>query len=371
MTVASLCRRLRTVIVTLWVVLIAVAGAAAPARGAPAAGLRLEPGTAQVTSGETLTLALWVDDVEGLYRAELHLDYAWAGLEIQDADPRRVSVQIEPGPIFCATCTPWNEAIDGRIHFVAQRDPLDGPFSGSGIAAYITLLVTATAPDTYMVSFDRVATRLLDSGGRPIAVDRFADAVLVLPAPLVTLTGWLTREGWGGDERSVVNAVLYPATPPYEPSSWGRACTDARGDFTLEIGHNPQPPPADILPADSPPSSPSCTSRWAFVRLGFTNYLSECYWECADSDTLDIGWHNLEGGDVNGDGCINILDIVQIIGDYGATVEGPCYIPGTACPPETPSSNVAPACDVNGDCHVDILDLTQAAGNFGLCSNCP
>jgi hypothetical protein len=74
---------------------------------------------------------------------------------------------------------------------------------------------------------------------------------------------------------------------------------------------------------------------------------------------------------VNGDGCVNILDIVQIIGDYGATVEGPCYIPCTACPPENLSSNVAPACDVNGDCQVDILDLTQAAGNFGLCSNCP
>ena len=370
MTVASLRKGLRTGVVALCLVFVTVGGAAAPARGAPATGLRLEPATAQVTSGETIKLALWVDDVADLYRVELHLDYDVFGLQVQDADPLRASVQIEPGPIFCATCTPWNEAIDGNIHFVAQRDPGDGPFTGSSIAAYITLLVTATLPDSYAVSFDQAATRLLDSAGNPIAVHQFTDALLNLP-PWATLTGWLTREGAGNDERSVVNAVLYPAAPPYEPSSWGRACTDAGGNFALEIGYNPEPPPADVLPAGSPPTSPSCTSRWAFLRLDFTNYLSECYWECADGDARVIDWHDLEGGDVNGDGCINILDMVQIIGDYGATVDQPCHVPCAACPPDAPSSNVTPSCDINGDCQVNILDLTQAAGNFGLCSNCP
>jgi hypothetical protein len=371
MTVASLWKRLPTAIVTLCLVVVVVAGAAIPAQGAPPTGLRLDPSNVQVLSGETLALELWVDDVADLHRVELHLDYAWAGLEVQDADPGRVGVQIEPGPVFCATCTPWNEAINGRIHFVAQRDPADGSFSGSGIVATITLLVTATEPDTYVVSFDQAATRLLDSGGQPIAVDSFTDAALILSPPLATLTGWLTREGWSVNERSVVNAVLYPASPPYEPSSWGRACTDAQGDFTLEIRHNPQPPPADILPTDSPPTSPFCTSRWAFVRLEFTNYLSECYWECADGDARDIGWHNLEGGDVNQDGCINILDIVQIIAGYGEMVERPCHVPCAECPPDSGSSNVAPPGDINGDCQVNILDLAQAAGNFGLCSNCP
>jgi hypothetical protein len=371
MTVASLPKRLRTAGVTLCLVLVAAAGATVPAQGAPATGLRLHPATGQVTSGETFTLALWVDDVEDLHRVELHLDYDWAGLEVQDADPRRVGVQIEPGPVFCASCTPWNEAISGSIHFVAQREAGDGSFSGSGIAATITFQVTATEPDTYTVSFDRTASRLLDPAGTSITVDQFTDAALVLSAPLATLTGWLTREGMGGDGRSVVNAVLYPSAPPYEPSSWGRTCTDANGDFTLVIGHNSQPIPDDILPADSPPSSSSCAARWAFVRLDFTNYLSECYWECTDGDVRDIGWHDLEGGDVNGDGCINILDIVQIIGDYGATVEEPCHIPCAECPPASPSSNVAPSCDLNEDCQVNILDLSQAVGNFGLCSNCP
>jgi len=376
MIIASFSKRPPPAIVTLCsaVVLVVVIGTAIPAipaQGAAAAALRFDLSTTQVVSGETLTLALWVDDVENLHRVEIHLDYDWDGLEVQDADPGRASVQIKPGPIFCTTCIPWNEAINGQIHFVAQRDYVDGPFSGSGIVAYVTLLVTATEPATYTVSFERAATQLLDNAGAPITVAQFTDAALVLPKPLVTLSGWLTREGWGSYARSAVNTVLYPAAPPYEPISWGRTCTDERGDFVLEVVNKLQSPPAGILPADNPPTSASCASRWAFVRLDFANYLNECYWECADGDTRDIGWHDLEGGDVNEDGCINILDIVQIIGGFGEAVEAPCYIPCVECPLSAPLPNVAPRCDINGDCRVNILDLTQAAGNFGLCSNCP
>ena len=85
MTVASVCRGLCTAIVTLCLVLVAVVGTA-PAQGAPAAGLRLEPGTAWVVSGGTVTLVLWMDDVEDLYRVEYHLHYDQAGLEVQDAE---------------------------------------------------------------------------------------------------------------------------------------------------------------------------------------------------------------------------------------------------------------------------------------------
>ena len=162
-------RRATTVTVLLCFALapVMVIGTAAPVHSAPATALRLDPATAQIASGETLTLALWVDDVEDLERVELHLDYDWASLEVQDADPELVSVQIEPGPIFDTACALWNEAVNGQIHFVAQRDSAAGPFSGSDIAAYITLLVTATEPATYTVSFDQAAIRLLDDESAP------------------------------------------------------------------------------------------------------------------------------------------------------------------------------------------------------------
>ena len=66
--------------------------------------------------------------------------------------------------------------------------------------------------------------------------------------------------------------------------------------------------------------------------------------------TVDIGPTTLVGGDVNADNCINILDIVSIIGKFGTT-----GLPRTA--PE----------DINDDGTIDILDLTVAAGNFTRC----
>ncbi|MBE9508079.1 MAG: hypothetical protein IMY86_08500 [Chloroflexi bacterium] len=66
--------------------------------------------------------------------------------------------------------------------------------------------------------------------------------------------------------------------------------------------------------------------------------------------TVNIGTTTLVGGDVNSDNCINILDIVSIIGKFGMT-----GLPATD--PE----------DINDDGTINILDLTIAAGNFTRC----
>lgn len=65
---------------------------------------------------------------------------------------------------------------------------------------------------------------------------------------------------------------------------------------------------------------------------------------------VDIGATKLVGGDVNGDNCINILDIVSIIGVFDTT----------SWPANEPK-------DINDDGTVNILDLTLAAGNFTRC----
>ncbi len=68
------------------------------------------------------------------------------------------------------------------------------------------------------------------------------------------------------------------------------------------------------------------------------------------SEDVDIGSTRLLGGDVNADNCINILDIVSIIADFGED----------GLDPSDPE-------DINEDGTVNILDLTIAAGNFSLC----
>lgn len=370
MTIGSPPTKLRSVTVALCLTLVLVMGPVIPAQSAPRTVLRLGPAAEEVQAGDSVTFALWVEGVLDLQTVELHLSYDAAGLEVQDMDPGAVGVQIEIGPAFGASCAAWNEVIDGQVHFVAQRDPFAGPLSGGDILAYVTLRVLARGPAIFPVSFNQATTRLIDSAGQSIPVE-FMDARLVLPSPSLALTGFLTREGVESHERSLVSAVLYPAIGPGRPVSWGRACTNVRGTFTLSTWTDSASDQPMVLPATESPGLTSCRSRLAFVRLGFANYLSECYWVCADGAELDIGWHDLEGGDINGDGCIDVRDIVLIVGDFDDRAGTPCYVHYAGCPVDSPPSSVSLSSDINGDCRVDILDLTQSAGNFGLCSNCP
>jgi hypothetical protein len=276
-------------------------------------------------------------------------------------------VQIEPGPIFRDCCVMKNEATEGTIEFTAQRYPGKDPFSGNGELAYITLEVQEPQPGIYTIFFDRNESRLLDGEGHSIPIGEFTDAVIIVPSR--TIAGQVTREGWSNYARSGVNVILIPAVPPHDPLAWGHACTDTAGDFQVETW-NDLPTTGDILPPDDPPTSPTCTSLWAYVRLNFTNYLSECFWQCADGEVVHLGRRNLEGGDVIADGCINILDITKIISEFGHRVDPPCYVPFSECPPDPPLPNEAPSGDINGDCAVNILDLSMAAENFGLWSSC-
>jgi hypothetical protein len=341
-----------------------------PAQGASPSVLRLDPASDQMITGETIKLALRVENVQDLHRVEVHLSYDETGFLVQDAQSGVAGVQIQSGSFFRPSCIVWNQADAGEIHFVAFRSPVDGSFTGSGVLAYITLQVTATTPGPYEIAFDRATTKLLDDVGVSVGPNQFVDAVLSLPSPLLTVTGQVTRDGWSGDERSSVSAVLYPALPGHGPYAFDRGCSDPSGGFVLETQADAGPPSA-VLPSGSPPGAPVCTSRRAYVKLGFTNYLGQCFWECADGGSLDIGARELKGGDVNGDGCVNISDIVNIIGDFGDTASSPCHISSAECPPDYPTFNAAPASDLNGDCEVNVLDLSQAAGSFGLCSNCP
>jgi len=190
---------------------------------------------------------------------------------------------------------------------------------------------------------------------------------------VVALTGRVTREGTSDYSRTTVTTLLFPSDTTQPPRSWSRVCTNTQGDFTLLLYPEEEAalPPDMALPAERPSGATSAGGGWVFIRLDFPGYGSECHWKPVDGEVVHVGWHNLEGGDVNKDGCINIYDIVRIIADFGSATTVPCFVPYAPCPPPDPAAEVAPASDVNGDCRVNIFDLTIAAENFTLCSNCP
>ncbi len=83
------------------------------------------------------------------------------------------------------------------------------------------------------------------------------------------------------------------------------------------------------------------------IRASLAKYLnSRTIISVSPSETIDLGTTRLRGGEITGDGCINIFDLVYIAARYRGTDM---------------------SADVNGDGEVDILDLSMTAANFGLC----
>jgi len=361
-------KRLRAVSVVGCLAFILISVRHVPVQGDSFPTIRFDPPTSYANAGDSLTLKIWVDQVSELNRLEMHVSYEPGTLRIQDTNPGRAGVQISAGDVFDQGSIQWNEAANGEIHFVAQRDFAAGTFTGSGVVTEIEFTVDTFGPATFAFSFDRNATRM-SSYNDVMEFTTFGDAHVIIPPLLPTITGRVTREGNNDHARSSGSVVIYPVSSPWTPISWGQSCTSGSGELVL-AAHNQTAPPPDILPAGNPPSLPECSARWAFVRLDFPSFLSECYWKCAGGATVNLGRHDLEGGDIDRDGRINLVDIGDIIREYGESVPSPCHIPCNRCSSANPSSFTLSS-DLNGDCRVDILDLSQAAGNFDLYSNCP
>lgn len=85
------------------------------------------------------------------------------------------------------------------------------------------------------------------------------------------------------------------------------------------------------------------------VQANYTGYLaSQKDGILVEGGAVDLGTTTLLGGDVNGDGNINILDVVTIINRFG-----------------TSGWSTVESTDINDDTQVNIFDLTIATGNFG------
>ena len=68
-------------------------------------------------------------------------------------------------------------------------------------------------------------------------------------------------------------------------------------------------------------------------------------------NTYNYGWMFITiAGDMDGDGDVDIFDIVIIASAYGTSIGNPAYNPNA---------------DIDGDGDVDIFDVVIAAGNYG------
>jgi hypothetical protein len=102
--------------------------------------VHIDPPSMAVTVAETTTANIRIENVTGLFGAEVHLTFDPGLLEVVDADTDTAGVQIQPGPFLFPDFVARNNAdqTSGRIVFAVAHMPPHLPVDGSGVLATIT-----------------------------------------------------------------------------------------------------------------------------------------------------------------------------------------------------------------------------------------
>ncbi len=122
-----------------------------------------------ILAGEEISTTIRIEDVMGLYGAEINLSFVPEDLQVVDADGGTTGVQITPGdcplPDFIVSNSANN--VNGTIFYAVTELNPSQPIDGSCDVAHITF-ATLRVNDT-TVSFGEVI--LSDSDGQSIPLD--------------------------------------------------------------------------------------------------------------------------------------------------------------------------------------------------------
>jgi LysM repeat protein len=143
----------------------------------------IDPSSSEVAVGATTTVDIRVENVTGLYGAEVHLTFDPAVVEVVDANAGEDGVQIQPGTLLSPDFTAENavDHVNGRIDFaIAQMAPHE-PVSGSGVLATITLRGKAagTSALSFSTTLPTLPVILSDRDGEPISTGTQDGSVVV------------------------------------------------------------------------------------------------------------------------------------------------------------------------------------------------
>lgn len=275
--------------------------------------VRFEPPSAQVDRGQTFEMSVRVENIDDLYGFETTIRFDPAILEVVDADAGIPGAQVRPGAFLPPGTQIVVNAADnaaGVIRFAASLIAPLPPLSGSG--NLVSISFQAEAAGSTAVTFE--ALQLVNPHAGVIPTGRQNGQVTVTSTPTqATLVGEVRLEGRTDHSGTVVQL---DGGPTAVTSADGRyAFTTAGGPHTLAFSH-----PAYLA-----------ASQAVQAVVG---------------STVTVPTVTLLGGDVNGDGQVNILDLSAVAANFGS---------GAPNPPTT---------DVNGDGQVDILDLVLVGKNF-------
>jgi len=140
--------------------------------------VRVVPASQQIEDGQTTTAEIRVENVAGLWGAEIQLRFNPALLQVQDADPDMAGVQIQPGlfpsPDFVAV-NEVDNAVGTVNYALAQLAPRQ-PVNGNGQLASITFQGVNQGNSDLALSVVKLAT---DQGQPILAISQGSQIVVV------------------------------------------------------------------------------------------------------------------------------------------------------------------------------------------------
>lgn len=128
--------------------------------------LKVTPSALKLNVGDTATLDLAIEQVEGLYGIEVHLKFDPKALEIVDADSDKEGVQLQAGAMPAPDFVVLNvvDNVAGTADYAVTQLPPNQPGEGSGVVAHIT--VRAKESSTTQIRIERFL--LADTSGNSI-----------------------------------------------------------------------------------------------------------------------------------------------------------------------------------------------------------
>jgi LysM repeat protein len=155
--------------------------------------VRLQPATQQLKVGEMGNVQILIENVTNLMGIEIELQFAPNIIQIQDTDPDKEGIQIQPGDFLTSDFVKSNmvDNTTGNISYVIVQIPPTLPVSGNGVLATITFQAVAQGSSNLTLS----KVKLADSEGRPISATIQSGQVTVdggMEQPTATFTATAT-----------------------------------------------------------------------------------------------------------------------------------------------------------------------------------
>ncbi|MGB9591496.1 MAG: cohesin domain-containing protein, partial [Candidatus Kryptoniota bacterium] len=182
-----------------------------------ATSVTISPNPASLNGCDSLALEIWVNNVNGLYGADIQLTFNPLVLEVQDDDPVKNGVQVQNGGFLAPDFVLYNSVdnLNGNIRYtITQLNPTE-PVHGSGKLIIIHFKAKSNGEST--IHFSRVELANRDAVIIPATLQDGKITTNPPLSPILTITKLNAsdaRLSWTS-EGGIAEYHLYRGTTPY------------------------------------------------------------------------------------------------------------------------------------------------------------